>query len=407
MRVQVVLCVIGLLAVLPANADEPQAGLLRHSQEWVHTRMQQMVAVDDAYIWHEVLGGRAIHQNSMTNPPTEPNEGNFHTQQQAFYASVKMDLYDLSGKQETRHLDDARDLLSWVVQNGYDEGQRQFYLKYNERSGEWNKSFHPEFNMMSVSALLRYDTYRPSPTFVAAAENVLAHIVETDSFKPDKPKGLYTSSHLALKLLDAYGSTGQERFLNWAREATDLANETMWDAEYGAWFYAGGPEGGLPNHTVKFTHTNANMIQACFRLYLLKQGDQYLNYATEALDFLAEHSRSPDGGWYRHNTRDGSDPTQPPIVGDGAMTGTGAVCVYDRMAQVMVACCLGYRATKDARYLRWIDETLDKMEQTHLTEYPVGVNYGYINAGDYQNTWCHLWGLKAMIAVTRLWREFG
>jgi len=398
---------IALLAMAAAGADDAEPGLLRHSQDWVQTRMQQMLAVDDAYLWHEVLGGRAIHQNSMTNPPTEPNEGNFHTQQQAFYASVKMDVYDLGGKEETRHLDDARDLLSWVVENGYDQEQRQFYLKYNRRSGEWTKSFHPEFNMMSVSALLRYDTYRGTPRFVAAAEDVLEHIIETDAFKPDKPKGLYTSGYLALKLLDAYESTEQERFLTWARQVTDLANQMMWDSEYGGWLYAGNPEGELPEYTVKFTHTNANMIQACLRLYLLEQGDQYLKYATEALEFLAEHSRSPDGGWYRHNTRDGSDPTQPPIVGDGATTGTGAVCVYDRMAQVMVACCLAYRATKDARYLRWIDETLDKMEQTHLTEYAAGVDYGYVNAGDYQNTWCHLWGLKAMIAMTELWREFG
>jgi uncharacterized protein YyaL (SSP411 family) len=407
MRAPVLISGAALLAALAASADEAQPGLLRHSQEWVQERMQQMVAVDDAYIWHEVLGGRAIHQNSMTDPPTEPNEGNFHTQQQAFYASVKMDLYDLGGRKETRHLDDARGLLGWVVQNGYDEEQRQFYLKYNRRSGEWDKSFHPEFNMMSVSALLRYDTYRPSPAFVGAAETALGRIVETGAFKADQPKSLYGSSYLALKLLDAYDSTGQERFLTSAREVTDLANQTMWDAEYGGWFYAGNPQGGLPNHTVKFTHTNANMIQACFRLHLLGNGDQYREYATEALDFLADHSRSPDGGWYRHNTRDGSDPTQPPIVGDGGTTGTGAVCVYDRMAQVMVACCLGYRATEDPRYLRWIDETLDKMEQTHLTKYPVGVNYGYISAGDYQNTWCHLWGLKAMIAITELWREFG
>ena len=204
MRHELALSALGLLTALAASADGTQAGLLRHSQEWVRTRMQQMLAVDDAYIWHEVLGGRAIHQNSMTNPPTEPNEGNFHTQQQAFYASVKMDLYDLSGKEQTRHLDDAGDLLSWVVQNGYDEKQRQFYLKYNRRSGDWDKSFHPEFNMMSVSALLRYDTYRRSPAFVAAAENVLARIVETGAFKADQPKSLYGSSYLALKLLDAH-----------------------------------------------------------------------------------------------------------------------------------------------------------------------------------------------------------
>ncbi len=398
--------VCGLLVFLvAATADAAPDLPLKHSREWVQERMGQMLAVDDAYIWHEILGGRAIHQNSMTNPPTEPNEGNFHTQQQAFLASVKMDVYELGGQTETRHLDDARDLLSWVVENGYDAEKRQFYLKYNERTQEWNTRFYPEFNMMNVSALLCYNALRPTPEFAQASETVLAHILETDSFDPGKPKNLYASGYLALKLLDAYDGTGEERFLVAARTAIDLANDMMWDGEHGGWLLSGSPDGKLPTHTTKFAHVMANMIQACFRLHLHGQGEKYRDTGVAGLAFLSEHLRSPDGGWYRHTTRDGSDPTKPPGVGDGRNTEPGTPCVYDRMAQVIVACVLAYRATGDAKYLWWVDETLDKMERTHLTKYPIGVNYGYTRADDYQNTWCHLWGLKAMIAMARLWDE--
>jgi len=236
---------------------------------------------------------------------------------------------------------------------------------------------------------------------------VLAHIVETAAFQPDRSQELYRSSYLALKLLHAWEGTGEERFLDHAQTVVDLADAAMWDEEFGGWFYAGTAGNGPPKRTVKHTHTNANMIQACFRLNLAGRGDAYRDRAVEALEQLAEHSRSPRGGWYRHNTRDWTDPTAPPMVGDGMTSGTGAVCVYDRMAQIIVACALGYRATDDARYLQWIDETLDYMEQAILTHYPAGVNYGYIVAADYQNTWCHLWGLKAMLAIDALWRDFG
>ena len=387
-------------------APAQQAPVMRHSHQWVLTRLKQMVAMDDAYLWHDLLGGRAIHQNSRADPPTAPLEGNFHTQQQAFYAAVKMDLYDLGGRREPRHLDDAGDLLEWVLANGYDAQKQQFLFKYNIRTEQWDKSFYPEFNMMSVSALLTYDSYRPSPEFTSAALNVLERIVQTEAFQPEGPKSLYASGYLALKLLDAYDATKAERYLSLARQVVDLANQTMWDAEHGGWLPSAAPDGAVAKHTTKFTHTIANMVQACFRLYLHVQGDEYRQYATEGLEFLAQHSRSPDGGWYRHTTRDGSDPTRPPGIGDGGTTEPGTPCVYDRMAQVMVACCLGYRATQDERYLKRLDETLDKMEQTHLTTYPTGVNYGYISAGDYQNTWCHLWGLKAFIAIARLQESF-
>ena len=218
---------------------------------------------------------------------------------------------------------------------------------------------------------------------------------------------MYGSSYLAIKLLDAYDATGEARFFVWARKVTELAHEALWDKEYGGWFIERRPGGPLPEHTTKFTHVMANMIQACLRLYLHRQGSEFRRYGIEALEFLAKHNRSPDEGWYRHNTRDGTEPSKPPGIGDGETTEPGTPCVYDRMSQMIVACCLAYRATENERYLRWIDETLDKMERTHLTRYPAGVNYGYIRANDYQNTWCHLWGLKAMIEVAKLHRGFG
>ncbi|MEN6302862.1 MAG: hypothetical protein ABFD96_09075, partial [Armatimonadia bacterium] len=194
-----------------------------------------------------------------------------------------------------------------------------------------------------------------------------------------------------------------KRFLTMARQVVDLADEALWDKDYGGWFIDGTAGGPLPKHMTKFTHINANMIQACLRLYMAGQGDQYKARAVETLGFLNKYSRSPDGGWYRHNTRDGSDPTKPPGIGDGGTTDPGTPCVYDRMAQMIVACCLAWRAIGDAKYLQWVDETLDKMEKTHLTKYPIGVNYGYTGINDYQNTWCHLWGLKAFIEMARLW----
>lgn len=393
---------LGLLSLTAALASPLP---LRHSRGWLQQRLTDMVACDDAYLWHEVLGGRAIHQNSMTKPPNEAWEGNFHTQQQARQAGLKMDLYDLSGRRERRHLDDARDLLDWVVRNGYDAEKGHFYLKYTTKTREWDKSFHPEFNIITVAALLRYNTYRHHSAWRAIAERVLERIVQTDSFLPDRPKNLYTSGYLALKLLDCHKHLQEDRFLQWARVVVDLADRALWDEQYGGWYLIPGKNGQPPRHTTKLTHVNANMIQACLQLYLLGQGEHYRRRGLAALQFLADHLRAPDGGWYRHTTRDGADPTAPPVIGDGGTTETGALSVYDRLAQVMVACVYAWQATRDPKYLRWVDETLEKMEKTHLTRYPVGVNYGYTQAGDYQNTWCHQWGLQAMIMLVRLWEN--
>ena len=394
-----------LLGSLPCGAEPPAR--FQHSHPWVMNRLRDMLACDEAYLYNEVLGGRAIHQNSFTKPPTEPWEGNFHTQQQARSALLKMDLYELGKRQQPRYLDEARELLDWVLQNGYDREEGHFWLKYSTKTGQWEKAFYPEFNMITVAALLRYHHYRPTPEYADAGERVLTKILATSHFRPDQSRDLYAAGYLALKLLDLYDATGEDRYLRAARTVTASADDLLWDEEHGGCFISRQADRSLPAHTTKFTHVNANLAQACLRLYLLGQGEHFRDRAVAALEFLAAHLRSPDGGWYRHTTRDGSDPQLPPGIGDGGTTEPGTYCVYDRMAQVMVACCLAYRATQDSKYLRWVDETLDKMEKTHLTVYPIGVDYGYINAGDYQNTWCHQWGLQAMIEIARLQRDLG
>ena len=407
--------VFALLLVSASSTDDagageplaPRAGrrepLLRQSPAWVRARLQQMLAVDDAYLWHDVLGGRAIHQNSSGNPPTNPLEGNFHTQQQSFFALTKMYLYDLGGRKQAKLLDDARTLLNWVVENGYDPKLHQFYFRYNTRSGTWNRSFYPEFNMISVAALLRYDSLRRDPRYARVANQVFDRIEQT-TLKRETPTelSLYRAGYLAIMMLDAYDATGEERFLRWSKEVVDQCNQHLWDREHGAWFACTGPEGNLPVHGTKFTHVIADMIQANYQLFLLRQGDGYRDFAEKGLAFLIEHSRSPNGLWYRHNTRDGADPKRHPgEPGDG---GPGTALPYDRQMQVVVALCLGWKATRNPKYLEYIDASLQMMERTHRIVYPAGINYGYMGRSG-QNTWCHLWGLKAFIALARLQRE--
>jgi len=396
----ILVCSFILAAVSPLLAADPP---LRHSREWINQRLQDMLACDEAYLYNDVLGGRAIHQNSMSKPePTEAWEGNFHTQQQAYYALVKLELYELGGRQDSALLDQARDLLDWVVRNGYDPAGPGFYLKYSTKTGAWEKGFYPEFNMINVAGLLCYTHVRRHGSWPQIAEGVLARIATTNSFKADQPQGLYASGYLALKLLDCHDCLGEERFLTLAKTVVAHADAALWDGEYGGWFIDGKAGGPLPKYTTKFTHTNANMIQACLRLDLLGE-HQYRAHALAALQFLADHSRTPDGGWVRHNVRDGSDPKQPPGIGDGGTTEPGTPVVYDRNMQMIVACCLAWDITRDPKVLQWVDDTLDRMEKTHLTKYPIGVNYGYTGANDYENTWCHLWGLKAFIQMARLW----
>ncbi|MCE5238797.1 AGE family epimerase/isomerase [bacterium] len=392
-----------VLTLLAISSLAMAAPPLRHSRAWVNQRLADMVACDEAYLYNEVLGGRAIHQNSMSKPePTEAWEGNFHTQQQSYYALVKMDLYELGGKQDAALLDQARDLLDWVVRHGYDPADPHFYLKYSTKTGTWEKGFYPEFNMINVAGLLCYTHYRRHGSWPQIAEGVLARITATSAFRADQTQNLYGSGYLALKLLDCYDCRREERFLTLAKTVVAHADAALWDGEYGGWFIDGKAGGPLPKYTTKFTHINSNMIQACLRLDLLGE-HQYRAHALAALQFLADRSRTPDGGWVRHNVRDGSDPKQPPGIGDGGTTEPGTPVVYDRNMQMIVACCLAWQVTGEAKYLQWVDNTLDRMEKTHLTKYPVGVNYGYTGANDYENTWCHLWGLKAFIAMARLW----
>ena len=400
-----------------SRSDRPP---LHHSPSWVQDRLRQMLAADDAYLWHDVLDGRAIHQNSYTSPPTEPLEGNFHTQQQSFFALMKMHIHELFDAKDEKLLDDAKTLLDWVLDNGYDPKLHTFYFRYNWKRKEWNKSFYPEFNMISVAALLRYDKLRPTPRYRQVAEDVFDAIIRvgwdgehggfTSGFKPNPEtgrfeggggKGLYASGYLAIMMLDAYQSTGQERFLQWAKKAVDTCNEHLWDHQHGAWLAGTNRQWDPPEHGTKFTHVIADMIQANYVLYLEGQGKPYLDHAEKAMAFLVRHNRAPNGLWYRHNTRDGSDPERGPDgPGDG---GPGTAAAYDRQMQAVVACCLGWKATGKAEYLRYVDDTLYAMERTHRIVYPAGVNYGYMGASG-ENTWCHLWGLKGFIAIARLQR---
>ena len=413
---------IGMAFCVTADEEAP-APQLRHSHTWVRERLRAMLAVDDAYLWHDVLGGRAIHQNSSTNPPTEPLEGNFHTQQQGFFALMKLRIYELPGFRDAQLLDDAQTLLDWVLANGYDAELHTFYFRYNRRDKQWVKTFYPEFNMITVAALLRYNAVRPAPRYVEVANDVFQTITRVAwdaehggfmsgfTWDADKgtwtcagDKGLYGAGYLAVMMLDAYDATGESRFLEWARKAVDACNEHLWDAEHGAWFPSAGRHWRRRVGSTKLTHIIADMIQANYLLYVNDRGEDYLEYAEKAMAFLVEHSRTRNGLWYRHTTRDGSDPTAgPDLDADG---GPGTALPYDRQMQVIVACCLAWRATHKAQYLRYVDDTLDAMEQTHRIDYPVGVNYGYMGRDNAQNTWCHLWGLKGFATVVRLQADF-
>lgn len=377
-----------------------QAGpLFRHSAAWVTARLTSMMAVDDAYLWHDVLGGRVIHQNSSADPPTEPLEGNFHTQQQSKFALAKMHLWELTGRRDEKLLDDARTLLEWVVKNGIDPERGTFYLKYNIRKDQWEKGFYPEFNLINVAALVRYHTIRPTPAFAAAAERALPVILATEAFREDAGKNLYGSGYIALMLLDLHQATGEARYLELARQVVSLANRRLHDDEHGAWVISWSPTKGAAKHGTKYTHVIADLVQASYQLYLRGQGSEFLAQAEDGLAFLIRHNRDANGLWYRHNTRDGQDPSAEPA--DGGDGGPGSVHPYDRQMQVVVALCHGWEATRKTRYLSLIDDTLAAMETSHKMVYPAGINYGYMGRSS-QNTWCHLWGLAGFTAVAAL-----
>lgn len=397
------LALVSLLAVPAFGRTDPagdQAGpLLRHSAAWISARLTSMMAVDDAYLWHDVLGGRAIHQNSNSNPPTEPLEGNFHTQQQSKFALAKLHLWELTGRRDEKLLDDARTLLEWVVKNGIDPERGTFYLKYNVRQDQWEKGFYPEFNLINVAALVRYHTIRPTPAFAAAAERALKVVTATEAFGEDAGKNLYGSGYVALMLLDLHQATGEARYLELARRVVSLANRRLHDDQHGAWVISWSPTKGAAKHGTKYTHVIADLVQANFQLYLRGQGAEYLAQAEDGLAFLIRHNRDANGLWYRHNTRDGQDPSALPA--DGGDGGPGTVHPYDRQMQVVVALCYGWEATRKPGFLSLIDDTLEAMETSHKMVYPAGVNYGYMGRSS-ENTWCHLWGLTGFTAVSAL-----
>lgn len=408
-----------MLAMSAGAAPEASGELFRHSPEWTQERLFSMLAVDDAYLWHDVLKGRAIHQNSSAVPPVKPLEGNFHTQQQGFFALMKLHFGELYPGHKERHLKDAKTLLDWVLDNGYDRKTHRFYFRYNEPRDEWSTLFYPEFNMITAAALYRFNAVRPSERYRQAADRVFDTITtlawddqhggfmsgfkedaDTGQLQSEGQKTLYAAGYLALMMLDAYDSTGEERFLEWARRAVDPCNEHLWDGVHGAWYGEASRDWLEIAGTTKLTHVNADMIQANYRLYLLGQGEDYLQFAEEAMRFLIEHARGAHGLWHRHTNRDGSDPALPP--GLNADGGAGTAKPYDRQMQAIVALCLGYRATGNRQYTALVDDTLEAMERTHRIDYEAGTNYGYMGKDNAQNTWCHLWGLKGFMAVIRL-----
>ncbi|MCD4726718.1 MAG: AGE family epimerase/isomerase [Pirellulales bacterium] len=422
MRTRTWTIVFALISWAAAAAATPPE--MRHDDAWMRERLAQMFACDQAYLWHDVLAGRAIHQNSSGYPPSVPLEGNFHTQIQGRCALTRMHLYELGGRRDDTLVDAGSDnaaaLLDWVATNGYDAGMHSFYFRYNQPRDEWNKTFYPEFNMMSVAGMLRYDALRSTSHYTAVANDVFNTIIgvawdsqyggfmsnftynkNTSQFENNNSgeKNIYAAGYLASMMLDAHNATGRADMLQWAKNAVDPCNAHLWDDTHGAWFLKTNRQWDPSPYGTKYTHVIADMVQVNYQLYMLGEGEEYLNFAEDGLAFLINHSRASDGLWYRHNSRDGTDPSALPDAGGDY--GPGTAKVYDRQMQVILALCLGWEATGNELYLEYIDDTLDRMEDTHLIDYPVGVNYGCTGHSS-QNTWCHLWGLKAFTGVAKV-----
>jgi uncharacterized protein YyaL (SSP411 family) len=332
-----------------------------------------------------------------------------------------MHIYELEKKKDEKLINSSEALLDWIINNSYDKQNKYFYFKYNMKTGEFNKNFYPEFNMFSVAALYRYNSIHPNDQYKAIADETFNKIINTSwdkektgfmsAFVPDPKTGklistgdkfLYTMGYLAINMMDAYGSTGEKRFLDWAEKSVDFCNQYLWDDQYGGWYASIGKDLGPVQYFEKYTHINADMVQANYALYLHKKSNKYLKYAEDGLAFIIKHLRKPDGLWAKHCTRDGS--TYHIEFGRGDAGGPEPA--YDRQMQVIRALALGWMATGEKEYLNYIDDTLDEMEKTMKIEYPAGINYIYIpdttDNSRNENTWCHMWGLKGFIALLQM-----
>ncbi len=413
-------------------ATETTPATMRHSADWCGTRLREMMALDDAYIWkNDVLGGRAIFQNSLKMPPNQPHEGNFCPQQQAFMALNKIKMFEALGHrpEDERLLDEAKQSLDWLVQNAYDAKSGIQYFKYHRPTDKWARIYVPEFALFTPVAIYAYDQHRPTPEYRKVADRIIAtaiehgwddrhdgfisgfeHDPEKGTLTSSKYKGIYTAGYLAIHFLDLYERTGRQAFLDWARKTITPCNEHLWDETYGGWYSQANRDWSNVTKGTKFTHLIADMMTANYRLYrALKAAGvpesetaDYLRKAEAAMAFLIDHTRDPSTGlWFRHNSRDGTDPKAAPTCsGDG---GSGTCLPYDREAQMIEALRQGYLTTGKTVYLDHIDETLDGMERVLMYRLPEGCNYGYMeNNRHWVNTWCHLWGLKAMTGLVKL-----
>ena len=58
LRSSIISALLCLVLAQEAGAADPP---LRHSRQWVMQRLAGMYATDEAYLYNDVLGGRAIH----------------------------------------------------------------------------------------------------------------------------------------------------------------------------------------------------------------------------------------------------------------------------------------------------------------------------------------------------------
>lgn len=173
----------------------------------------------------------------------------------ALFASAGINLYKSTGNKQ--YLQDARELLSW--------------LDANYTTGYSGKAWGYNFPWQS-----RLD------------------------FKPLLFPTIVTTSFIALSFLDGYDATGDKTFLETAVSASKfILNDLNVYQEGASICYSYGPD----DHERVYNAT-ALGGQLLARLYKATNDKNYLQAATNALDFVAARQQK-DGSWFY-----GDDPTQ-------------------------------------------------------------------------------------------------